>query len=56
MPSGSKKEDYADPEQYEKQLAHSRAWKQRNRDRVKRYNRAYNLRKRQNDGPKQSSR
>ncbi len=45
MPSGSKRHEYSD-EQYRKQLAHSRAWKKRNKDRVKQYNREYNRRKR----------
>lgn len=45
MPSGSRKDDY-DPEQYEKQLAHARAWKRRNADRVREYNREYNARRR----------
>lgn len=40
MPSGSKKADY-DPEQYEKQLQHSRDWKTANRERVRKYNREY---------------
>lgn len=40
MPSGSRKEDYT-PEQYAKQLKHSRDWKERNREKVRKANREY---------------
>lgn len=45
MPSGSKKSEYSD-EQYRRQLEHSRVWKERNRERVRAYNRAYNAKRR----------
>lgn len=50
MPSGSRKQDY-DDEQYTKQLAHSRAWKKANRERVLKYNRDYNARRRSRNVP-----
>lgn len=45
MPSGSRKDDFK-PEQYERQLAHARAWKERNKERVAKYNREYSRKRR----------
>ena len=45
MPSGSKKSDY-DPEQYERQLEYSRAWKAANAEKVRKYNAEYNRNRR----------